>query len=141
MKAVVYMHRIITMCPPNEEVDHIDSNKLNNSKLNLRLCTRSENCMNSSLQRGKTSRYKGVSRNAGGKRKWQVHIGSSGKKYSLGSYDDEVQAAIVYNAAAIKYHGKFAKLNPVGDFSPTVDACGEGHGGDVPPACATGDGE
>lgn len=40
------MHRVIMKPPVNLVVDHIDHNKLNNQKYNLRNCTSSENVMN-----------------------------------------------------------------------------------------------
>ena len=59
-----------------------------------------------------SSRFKGVSLDNKGK--WQVHISiGKGKQKYLGAYNDEETAAKVYNKAAKKFHGKFAKLNIV----------------------------
>ena len=40
------LHRIIIACPMGYEIDHINHNKLDNRKSNLRIVTRSENQMN-----------------------------------------------------------------------------------------------
>ncbi len=112
------MHRIIMDAPEGMEVDHRDRNKLNNVRENLRICTSSENHRNQP-PRGGSSIYKGVSWNRRDKC-WQVRIGVNGKQLSVGTFGDEVEAAISYNEAAMKYHGDFAWLNDVSSCAPTM---------------------
>jgi hypothetical protein len=57
-----------------------------------------------------SSRYKGISWNKRDK-VWAVEIKSDYKRYYLGVFNCELKAAKTYNEAALKYHGKFAKLN------------------------------
>lgn len=56
----VYMHRFIIDAPSHLQVDHINGNRLDNRRVNLRLCTVSENLRNQRKTRGASS-YKGVS--------------------------------------------------------------------------------
>lgn len=113
-KITLYMHRVI-MCPCNGfVVDHINGNKLDNRKANLRLCLQSENSKNriKSSNRNKTSSYKGVYKRKDGRKKcWTTKIKVNRKNIIIGSFYNENDAALAYNQAAIKYHGKFAKLN------------------------------
>jgi hypothetical protein len=43
--------------------------------------------------------------------RWQSAIEAAGVRHWLGSFDDEVEAARVYDQAAMHYHGDRAKLN------------------------------
>lgn len=92
-------------------IDHIDGNTGNNRVENLRNSNNAENSRNSKKLKGGTSIYRGVCWIERDK-KWGARIscGAHGKK-SLGNYADEISAALAYDAAAIKYHGKFAALN------------------------------
>lgn len=105
------MHQFImgeTIGKPH--IDHEDGNGLNNCQLNLRPCTARENQMNSHPRRGCSSKYKGVSWNKQYK-KWRAYIKVDGKLIHLGIFDSEKYAARVYDIAAMKYFGEFAKLN------------------------------
>jgi len=104
------LHRLITDCQDGMEVDHINGNTFDNRKVNLRICSRSENSMNRKKSNNKSSIYKGVSLY---KRdmNWVSYIKINGKKISLGYFETEKEAAFAYNTAAIKYFGEFALLN------------------------------
>jgi hypothetical protein len=105
------MHRVLMQAPDGIEVDHINRNRLDNRRANLRLATRAQNGQNRGKFSPRThSRYKGVtwhSRN----RYWQAMICVNGNRIYLGGYKSEREAALAYNNAAVKYHGKFANLN------------------------------
>lgn len=108
----VKLHRLIMNAPDHLEVDHINGNRLDNRKTNLRLCTREQNQRNVGINSTNTSGYKGVSwckpRNG-----WRVRIKIHGKEIQLGLFSDKIKAAIVYNEAAKKYFGEFAHLNVI----------------------------
>lgn len=78
----------------------------------MRNITRSQNMMNSQKQPNRSSKYKGVYWNKE-KKLWQAQIRTSnGAKY-LGRKSSEEAAAKLYNTAALKYFGEFAKLNEI----------------------------
>jgi DUF4097 and DUF4098 domain-containing protein YvlB len=109
----VRMHRALVNAPDGFEVDHINGNRLDNRRQNLRICTHKDNQRNMSKKRGASSIYKGVHWNSRDKR-WIVKIKTNEKQVCVGRYKLEVEAAIAYNNAAKKIYGEFARLNQVG---------------------------
>jgi hypothetical protein len=108
----VRMHRVIMNCDKGLFVDHINHNKLDNQKSNLRICTTSQNGMNRVAKKGGTSRYKSVYFNKAAK-KWRVSICIDGKSIHLGSYTTELEAAQAYNTKALELFGEFAHINKI----------------------------
>ncbi len=107
---IVRLHRLIMNAPEGLLVDHRNSDGLDNRRTNLRLATHAENTQNSRKRKGTTSKYIGVSfdKKAGN---WRSGIMFKKKAIWLGSFDDEIAAARVYDDAAKKYYGEFARLN------------------------------
>jgi len=103
------MHRLITGAPKGFFVDHENHNGLDNRKQNLRLCTRAQNNRNQRPY-GKTSRYKGVSRYKRTNR-YIAAICYQGKRFHLGYFKDEIDAAKAYDKKARELFGRFAYLN------------------------------
>lgn len=108
-KTNILMHRIILgdVCA-GMDVDHINGNRLDNRRCNLRPATRSENCSNVKLRKTNTTGVKGVSVRGG---KFIARIGKGGKIYNLGTFASLGEATEVYNKAAEEMHGSFARLN------------------------------
>jgi len=102
------MHRVIAGTPDGMETDHKDGDTLNNLPDNLRTCTHSQNRCNRGKTVANTSGYKGVFASL---KKWQAKIKVDGKLLYLGTYLTPEEAARVYDEAAKKHHGEFAKLN------------------------------
>lgn len=92
------------------EVDHINRNKLDNRRRNLRIVTKSQNVRN----RGKTSvnksGFKGVSWQSVFK-KWRATIVVNKKQLHLGYFNTPAKAHKAYCKANIKYYGKYGSTN------------------------------
>lgn len=123
----LYMHREILGLSEGGACDHINGNRLDNRRANLRVATpleNSRNCKKHARTGGTHSRFKGVTRvKRERSRPWEARIVVRGRQIHLGSYSDESIAALAYDRAARKYFGEFAQLNfPVcADYS-AVDA-------------------
>lgn len=111
---IVLMHRLILglRAGDHRETDHIDGNGLNNQRINLRICSRSENNQNRRVLKGSSSQYRGVSWD-GDRKKWRASIKWRGKQSYLGLFVLEVEAALAYNRAAREHYGEYARLNDV----------------------------
>lgn len=119
----IYLHRFIlglydenfnSIPRSRKEVDHINRNKLDNRKENLRLITSSQNKVNQPKRNIKkaTSVFKGVSfYKSGNYTAWAAKITAKDKYINLGYYDTEKDAARAYNAAAKLIHGEYVILN------------------------------
>lgn len=94
-----------------ELVDHINRDKLDCQRANLRVASKSQNAANKSkVQKHTSSKYKGVSK---ARNKWKASITVDGKAIYLGTFDTAEKAATMYNDAAKEYFGEFAVMNDV----------------------------
>lgn len=96
--------------PDGMSVDHIDRNPANNTPSNLRPATRQQQSRNQSKRQGTSSRFKGVSW-CKAMCKWRSSIRINGKEKSLGYFDNEVDAARAWDAAAMKIDPEFYTTN------------------------------
>ena len=103
--------------PEGMMLDHIDRNKRNNRKNNLRLATNSQNCANRPGNKNhKSSRFKGVyplGKNRYGSEWFIAILTVKGERVRLGPFPKEETAALAYNEAALKHFGEFAYQNKV----------------------------
>jgi hypothetical protein len=106
-RGCVWMHREIMNTPPGFETDHINGNKLDNRRSNLRIVTKSQNQWNRKKQSG-SSKYKGVYWNKANRR-WHVQLQMNKKKIWLGYYETETEARKAYEAGVGKFFGRYAR--------------------------------
>ena len=93
--AVALMHREIMGLEPGDGkyVDHINGDKLDNRRANLRVVTNAENAQNRRGGRG-TSAHRGVSWDKPTGR-WKAQVTLNGRNHFLGRFDSEDHAARV----------------------------------------------
>jgi len=94
--------------------DHKNHDTLDNTRNNLRICTKAQNSRNhlklgTHCKRKFSSRYTGVSKSPNGK-EWRARIGS-GPDSHLGYYATEWEAAKAYNDEAWRRYRDFAHPN------------------------------
>ena len=119
-EVLINMHRVVMNAQCGQFVDHIDHNRLNNTRANLRFVTCQENQRYRQRFRNSSTGFKGVSYLHG---KWHVRIGLDGALVHLGFFDDLKTAAQVYDAAARRLFGEFLVLNlPEHTPPPEVEA-------------------
>lgn len=99
----ILLHRVIMRAPKGMEVDHINGDKLDCRKSNMRICTRSDNAKNVQSS-GCTWHAKS--------RKWQAQIIHNGKTLYLGLFRDRSDAIFVRNKAAKKLSPYYRMSDP-----------------------------
>jgi hypothetical protein len=100
-----YMHHAVLGF--GVRTDHRDGDGLNNTRLNLRPCTQSQNMANSPPREGR--RFKGIEHLSSGR--FRAVIAKDGKRTRLGIFDSEEEAARAYDQRARETFGEFARLN------------------------------
>lgn len=102
--------RLIMGAQPFQIVDHVNGDKLDNRRSNLRFANKQENNANRRKNAGCSSRFKGVCLHTKN-RNWNAYIKKDGKRKHIGCFQDEEAAARAYDAAARELFGEFAHLN------------------------------
>jgi hypothetical protein len=88
---------------PVQNIDHANRTKTDNRIENLRYLTPSQQNQNTNLSSLNVSGYRGVSWDSTVKR-WRARIRVNNKKYSLGYFDDPLDAYQAYLKAVPLYH-------------------------------------
>lgn len=112
---VVYQaHRLVFLYVdgkfPPHWTDHIDRNRQNNRRENLRCAEPSENQCNRTMANN-TSGAKGVSWDVT-RNRWIARIQFKHKSVNLGRFESLTDAAAAYEEAATRLHKEFRRLEP-----------------------------
>jgi len=103
-KNYVYLHRLIIGAKKGEIVDHINRDKLDNRRLNLRIVSASLNLYNKEI---KNKLGRGVYFDKAGNR-YRACISHNNKTLKLGSFKTVDDAKEAYNKKAKEIYGKDA---------------------------------
>lgn len=105
----IALHRLVLELEPGDglEADHIDGDKLNNRRSNLRIATRQQNGQNVPAKRGHRGVTFDPSRRT--RRCWRVRIGLAGRYHHVGWFATEAEAE---TAAAAWYAEHVPFSNP-----------------------------
>jgi hypothetical protein len=103
------LHRVIAGAKPGEIVDHINGNKLDSRRCNLRITDALHNSYNRGAQRKNTTCLHGVTKYS--KTTYKVSIGSGGKYLRCCGIRDVVVAALIADIFSIRFFGEYARLN------------------------------
>lgn len=106
----IQLHRLLTNCPDDMIADHINGNKLDNRKSNLRICTKQQNAMNCKVSKNNTSGVTGVTWNKQNNN-WIAQISINRKNIHIGSFDKFEDAKKARREAEDKYFGEYAYSN------------------------------
>ena len=104
------LHKLMILVDAGYDIDHINRNKMDCRRKNLRVCSHHENCFNQKRGSNNTSGYIGVSlaKNIG---KYESYIHHNGIKYLLGYFMTPQEAALCRDEAARVLFGVFCNLN------------------------------
>ena len=107
----ILFHRLVMgISDENIAVDHINHNKSDNRKNNLRFVTDSQNSMNRCISSHNTSGITGVNKRNG---KWTARIGVNTKRIFLGDYDNFFEAVKARKEAEEKYYKEYSYDNSI----------------------------
>ena len=99
-----YLHRFIVEAKKGQIVDHINRNKFDNSRGNLRIVSAKLNCYNRFVD---NKNGRGIYFDKYGKR-YRACISYKNKTLKLGSFNNILDAKKAYNIKALELYGKDA---------------------------------
>ena len=107
----LYLHRLVMGCEKGDGViiDHIDRNRIDCRKSNLRIVNNSQNTMNSCIRSDNTSGIRGVYWDKR-KNKWIARITVDQQDIQLGNFNSIEDAETARKIGEEKYFGKYNVL-------------------------------
>lgn len=106
----IKIHNVILPPPEGKFVDHRNRNGLDNRRKNLRFATINQNFFNAPIRKNKASKFRGVGWSKSCS-KWISKIKIDGKRFVIGYFEDELEAARAWDKKAIETRGEFALTN------------------------------
>jgi len=100
MRSRLYLHHLILGRKEGLHTDHINRDKLDNRKSNLRFVTREQNMRNCKMKKNNTSGVTGVRYFIG---KWVARIYRNHKEIHLGRFSNKEDAINARRVAELKY--------------------------------------
>lgn len=111
-KKQIFLHRLIMNCNDDFLIDHMNHNKNDNRKNNLRMVTVQQNNMNNSLRKDNISNATGVFWNKKNNI-WQAQIRVNSKAIHLGCFINKQDAIKSRKQAEEKYFGEYSYDNSI----------------------------
>lgn len=105
-RQTILLHRYVMRAEKGQIVDHINGDRLDCRKANLRITDYHGNSRNAKPHG--ESQYRGVARD---RKKWKARIYANGRREHLGVFDSEEEAARAYDKRAMELFGEYARLN------------------------------
>ena len=109
-KSAYALHRYIMKVNREECIDHINRNRVDNRKSNLRVSTIQQNNCNKDNSNNYSSGHKGISWNKAIS-KWETYIDKNYQRIRLGYFTDLEEAIKVREQAENQYFGEFSCIN------------------------------
>lgn len=113
LNCTMLLHRQVMNPTKDQLIDHINGNRLDNRRSNLRIATHSENQRNRGKQNNNTSGFKGVVflKSDQRRKKWAAQIKANGKQIRIGYYHTAEEASQAYTEASNKHYGEFSHVS------------------------------
>lgn len=92
---LLLMHRMLMDAPAGLEVDHVNRDRLDNRRANLRIVTPAQNSHNTPARKGAASPFRGVLKDGN---RWRARVKMNRRAYELGYYATDIEAALVLEA-------------------------------------------
>lgn len=101
----ILLHKHITNTDNSILIDHIDRNKLNCTRNNLRIADKCINSLNRDLQSNSTTGYKGISYDKS-RNKYRAYVKKNNKQIWLGYYQTLEEAVLARKNGFKKLYGE-----------------------------------
>ncbi len=109
-RTTFFMHREIMKVPKGKFTNHINCNRSDNRKSNLRICTIQQNNFHRRPNKNNKLGIKGV-REARTPNKWVAQIEHFKKCYHVGTFNSVIEAGKAYDKKAKELFGEWAHIN------------------------------